>query len=83
MPIMTTRIEAPEPGTELALPSRKQGIAKDIFEIDLSSSDIRMAKALLIVHTFDFGEQILRLAKGQVDSEAFCVVQQRLLVSYG
>ena len=71
MPIMAIRLEAPESGTESALLSRKDGIAKDVFEINLPSSDIRMAEALLTVHAFDLGEQFLRLANGQIDLEAF------------
>ena len=83
MPIIAIRIEAPESGTESASLSRKNGIGKDVFEMNLPSSDIRMAEALLTVHAFDFGEQLLRLTKGRINSEAFCVIQQRLLASHG
>ena len=49
MPISKMRIEAPEPGTESALLLRKEGIVKGGFEINLPSSDIRVAEALLTV----------------------------------
>ena len=65
---MTIGIEAPESGTKSALLSRKERIGKDVLETDLSSSDIRMAEALLTVPAFDFGEQFLRLAHGQMYS---------------
>ena len=43
----------------------------------------RMAEALLTIPASDFRDQILRLAKWRIHSDAFCVVQQRLLSSHG